>query len=46
MDRAAGIWTKIDRSDPPYSSKSTVERPSSVSRSASTQPAEPAPTMM
>ena len=45
MDSAVGIWMKIERSEPPYSSSSTECRPSSVRRFASTQPAEPAPTM-
>ena len=43
MDSAVGIWMKIERSEPPYSSTSTVDLPSSLRRSASTQPAEPAP---
>ena len=45
MESAEGICTKIERSEPPYSRSSTEFLPSSVRRSASTQPAEPAPTM-
>jgi hypothetical protein len=45
IDSAEGIWMKIERSEPPYSSSSTLCRPSSLRRSASTQPAEPAPTI-
>jgi hypothetical protein len=44
IDSAAGIWMKGERSEPPNSSSNTVLRPSSLRRSASTQPAEPAPT--
>ena len=46
MDRAVGIWMKMLLSLPPVSSSSTRWRASSVRRLASTQPAEPAPTMM
>src|SRR5262245_55479529 len=45
MESADGICTKIERSEPPYSSSSTVCLPSSVRRLASTQPADPAPTI-
>jgi hypothetical protein len=45
MDNAEGICMKMERSDPPYSSNSTLHRPSALKRSASTQPADPAPTM-
>src|SRR5687767_8971828 len=46
IDRAAGIWISTDRSDPPNSRTSTRLRPSAESRSASTEPADPAPTTM
>ena len=45
IESAEGICTKIERSPPPNSSRSTVFAPSSVRRFASTQPADPAPTM-
>ena len=45
IDSAPGIWIQTERSEPPYSSSSTLSRPLSVRRSASTQPAEPAPTI-
>ncbi len=45
MDSALGIWITTEASEPPNSSKSTVAVPSSVSRFASTQPADPAPTI-
>ena len=45
IDSAVGIWMKTERSEPPDSSSSTVCLPSSVRRFASTQPAEPAPTI-
>jgi hypothetical protein len=44
IDKAVGICTNIDRSDPPNSSTNTLCRASSVRRFASTQPADPAPT--
>jgi hypothetical protein len=34
---------KIERSEPPFSNSKTLRRPSALNRSASTQPAEPAP---
>jgi hypothetical protein len=46
IDSAAGIWIRTERSEPPNSSSSTRDLPSSVSRLANTQPAEPAPTTM
>jgi len=46
IDSALGIWISTEESEPPYSSTRTVAVPSSVSRFASTHPAEPAPTMM
>ena len=46
IDRAVGIWTRMWRSEPPASSSSTRTSGSWLSWSASTQPAEPAPTMM
>jgi hypothetical protein len=42
---AVGMSMKIERSVPPYSRTSTECWPSSVRRLASTQPAEPAPTI-
>ncbi len=45
MDSAEGIWMKIERSEAPYSSTSTLYFPDSDRRFANTQPAEPAPTM-
>src|SRR5215211_3602012 len=45
MDRAPGIWMRIERSDPPCSRTRTLFLPSALSRSASTHPAEPAPTI-
>ena len=45
IDNALGIWISIEASEPPYSKTSTVLCPSSVSRFASTHPADPAPTM-
>src|ERR1700747_2448524 len=45
IDSALGIWIHTERSEPPYSSSSTWSRPSSVRRSASTQPAETGPTI-
>src|SRR3712207_5189592 len=45
IDRAAGIWIRSERSEPPNSSTSTRLPPSADRRSASTQPAEPAPTI-
>src|SRR5690349_8778859 len=39
------MWIQGSRSGPPASSSSTLCLPSAVSRLASTQPAEPAPTM-
>ncbi len=45
MESAVGIWMKMLRSLPPASSSRTVTPASSVSRLASTQPAEPAPTI-
>ncbi len=44
--KPAGIWIQMLLSLPPASSSRTVVFGSSVSRLASTQPAEPAPTMM
>jgi len=44
--KAAGILMFGERSFPPASSSSTRTDGSSLSRFASTQPAEPAPTMM
>jgi hypothetical protein len=41
----SGMWIQGLRSQPPASSSSTLTEGSSVSRSASTQPADPAPTM-
>src|SRR5258708_39712735 len=40
------MWIQGSRSGPPASSSSTLCLPSALSRLASTQPAEPAPTMM
>jgi hypothetical protein len=40
----AGTWINGDRSGGPASIR-TAEKPEAVSRSASTHPAEPAPTM-
>ena len=45
IDSAAGIWMKIERSEPPNSSTSTLLLPSSVSRLGEHEPAEPAPTI-
>ena len=45
IDSALGIWISTDRSEPPNSSTSDAVRRPRVSRSASTQPADPAPTM-
>jgi len=45
IEKAAGIWISGPMSLPPRSSTMTACRPSALSRSASTQPAEPAPTM-
>ncbi len=46
IDSAVGMRMKMLRSLPPASSSRTVVSGSSVRRFASTQPAEPAPTMM
>ena len=46
IDRAVGICTKMLPSLPPASISSTRAVPSALRRSASTQPADPAPTMM
>jgi hypothetical protein len=42
----AGMWMNGLRSRGPASSSSTRQRGSALSRLASTQPADPAPTMM
>src|ERR1700744_2235590 len=42
----AGMWISGCQSDGPASRKSTRRVPLALSRSASTQPAEPAPTMI
>jgi hypothetical protein len=41
-----GTWNQIQLSRPPASSSSTFVAGSALSRLASTQPAEPAPTTM
>ena len=45
IESAVGIWIHRERSEPPYSSSSTLCLPSSLRRAASTQPADPAPTI-
>ena len=42
---AAGVWISSWRSEPPASISATVTSGSSVRRAATTQPAEPAPTI-
>jgi hypothetical protein len=46
LPKPIGMWIQRLLSRPPDSSSSTRLRPDSVSRLASTHPADPAPTMM
>jgi hypothetical protein len=46
LKNPAGIWISGFQSRPPASTSKTLVPGSSVNRLASTQPAEPAPTMM
>jgi hypothetical protein len=46
LPQPSGMWIMGSRSQPPASSSSTEHPGSALSRLASTQPADPAPTMM